>query len=340
MGIIAKLLGGGDRDVETVEKSEGVNHVSHVEEEPVHDWFSEEAYKVNEDLGVHSDSSAEYGEALGEMSDTSFDVLEAAEMSVDQETRDLVREGYRVVEVDNGEESVTAAYLANNDNVGEMLGEVLWQATYRDENGDLTVDDFAVERGVDMVYSEIEDINNELREEGVDVIGGRRNSTVRASSLASRYDDRSCMNHSTKIGWEDPGISAHVGFDLKRIDSDDLKVGSKDRQGKISEEAERELDFYNQRAYDQEETVKDAAEQLREVFNGQEEVEVTVEQKHRTERIDRIMMDDTQVYDGETFTYEPQDDFKRSNRYDTGLREFDRITSIVERDKVEEYQEA
>lgn len=343
MEIIGKLLGGGDEDVETVEQDNRVDPVSHVREEFVHDWFSEDAYDVNEDLGVHSDTSPDYGKALDEMSDTSFDVLDTAEMSVTDEMRDLVREGYRIVDVDNGNESVKAAYLNWEDNVGEAFSNLLWQATYRNEEGDLTVDDFAVERAVDIMYDEVEDINDELREEGVDVIGGRRNSSVKASALASRYDDRGWMSrHGSMIGWGEPGINSHVSFSVKRVDRDTLHVGSRDSgtRQKIGEEVEDRMDFYKRRAYDENETVKEVAEQFREVFDGQEQVEVTVDQKHRTDQVDRLMMDDTQVYDDETFTYEVRDDFRNTNGYDTGLREFDRIATIVKRDDVHEYQEA
>lgn len=193
MGIIGKLLGRGDEDIASAEKPETADTVSHVRDKPVHSWFSEDAYNVNEELGEHSDKSADYGEALDEMSDKSFNVLDTAEMSVSDEMRDLVREGYRIVEIDNGSESVTAAYLNWDDNVDEAFSDLLWQATYRNDEGDLTVDDFAVERAVDLMYDEVESINDELRGEDVDVIGGRRNSSVKASARASRYDDRNCM---------------------------------------------------------------------------------------------------------------------------------------------------
>lgn len=342
MGIIGKLLGSGDEDVEKVETVDTVDPVSHVQDEPVHNWFSEDAYDINENLGENSDASADYGQALEEMSDTSFDVLEAAEMSVSDEMRDLVREGYRIVEVDNGSESVKAAYLNWDDNVDEAFSELLWQATYRNDEGDLTVDDFAVERAVDMMYDEVKSINQELRSEGVDVIGGRRNSSVKASARASRYDDRSCMSNSSMIGWGEPGVSSHIGFSIKNVDRDTLHVGSKDRdtRSKIKSEVQDRLDFYKGRMYDTEGTVEEIAEEFREVFDGQEEVEVTVEQKHRTDRVDRLMMDDTQVYDGETFIYETVDEFRRGNHYDRGLREFDRIAAIIEKDEVHEYMEA
>lgn len=342
MGIIGKLLGSGDENVETVEQTEEVNPVSHVEDEPVHKWFSKDAYEVNEGLGVHSDTSPDYGKALNELSDTSFDVLDTAEMSVTDEMRDLVREGYRVVEVDNGDESVRAAYLNWDDNVDEAFSDLLWQATYRNDEGDLTVDDFAIERAVDMMYDEVQEINDELRSEGVDVIGGRRNSSVKASARASRYDDRNCMSNNSMIGWGEPGVNSHISFSIKRADRDTLHVGSRDHEtrSKIKREVQDRMDFYNGRAYDSEGTVEEIAEEFREVFDGQDEVDVTVEQKYRTESIDRMMMDDHQVYNGETFTYETNDSFRRTNLYDKGLREFDQIAAIVEKDEVHKYQEA
>ncbi len=342
MGIIGKLLGGGDEDVETVEQAEEENPISHVQDEPVHDWFSEDAYDVNEKLGEHSDNSPDYGKALEEVDGKVFKQLDAAGMSVSDEMRDLVREGYRIVEVDNGEESVRAAYLNWDDNVDEAFSDLLWQETFRNDEDDLTVADYSVERAVDLMYEEVERINDELREEGVNVIGGRRNSSVKASARASRYDDRDCMSNYSMIGWGEPGVNSHIGFSIKRADRDTLHVGSRDSgtKSKITEEVEDRMDFYNGRAYDQEGTVEEIAEEFRNVFDGQEEVEVTVEQKHRTEAVDRMLMDDTQVYDGETFIYETADSFRNTNRYDTGLREFDRIAAIVEKDEVHEYMEA
>ena len=345
MGIIGKLLGSGDEDVESVETADRVDTVSHVRDEPVHDWFSEDAYDVDESLGEHSDTSPDYGTAMSEMADTSFDMLDTAEMGVSDEMRGLVKDSYRIVEMNNGDETLTAAYLNWEDNVGEAFSDLLWQATYRNDEGDLTVDDFAVERAVDMMYDEVESINQELRSEGVDVIGGRRNSTVKASARASRYDDRSCMSNNSMIGWGEPGISSHVGFSLKRVDRDTLHVGSKDHEtrGKIKEEVEDRLDFYHGRAYDAEGTVEEVAEEFREFFDRQEEVQATVDQKIRTDRVDRMMANDREdlmVYDDESFTYETQDEYRRTNFHDKGLREFDSIAKIVEGNKVSEYQEA
>lgn len=166
---------------------------------------------------------------------------------------------------------------------------------------------------------------------------------MKASSRASRYDDRSCMSSSSMIGWGEPGVSSHIGFSIKRIDRRDLPYGTRKGGTKrdLKEEVQDRLDFYHGRAYDRDETVREIGEEFRELFDDQEEVEVTVEEKYRTDQVDRMLMDDNQVYDGESFTYEIDwSDRRRGGGFDRGLREFDRIAEIVEREEVHEYQEA
>jgi hypothetical protein len=151
------------------------------------------------------------------------------------------------------------------------------------------------------------------------------------------------MNNNSMIGWGDPGISSHIGFSIKRIDRRDLPYGTQKGSTKrdLKEEVMDRLDFYKGRAYDQDETVREIGEEFNEIFDA-EEVDVTVDRKHRTDSVDRMMMDDTQVYDGETFTYDTVDwsERRRGGGIDRGLREFDSIAQIVEGDQVHEYQEA
>lgn len=208
----------------------------------------------------------------------------------------------------------------------------------------MVLPDGSIERAVDMMYDTVEEINEELREEGVEAIGGQRNSSVKASAKASRYDNRDCMRNGTIVGWGEPGVNSHISFSVKRTDRDELPYGARDHevQSEVEEVVKERMGFYRGRAYDQDGTVEEIGEEFRNLFEGQDEVEVTVDRKHRTDRVDRLMMDDTQVYDGETFTYETTDWDDRHRRVgrDRGLREFDSIAEIVEREEVGEYQEA
>jgi hypothetical protein len=339
MGIVQKLLGRGgksDSGFQTVSAEENMR-------EPVHDWFSEGSFG-DSDAGVHpEDSGPDYGEGMNSMDDRSWDLLESAEMNVTEDMRDLIREGYRVVEIDNGEDSMEAAYMAWEDNIDKAFGDLLGQATYRTQDNEVVLPDGSIERAVGMMYDTVREINDELREQGVDAVGGQRNSSVRASGNASRYDSRDCMRNGTIVGWGEPGVNSHISFSVKRTDRDELPYGARDRrvQSEVEEIVKERMDFYEGRAYDQEGTVEEIGEEFRNLFQEQDEVEVTVDRKHRTDSVDRIMMDDTQVYNGQTFTYETTDwdELHRRVGRDRGLREFDSIAEIVEREDVAEYQE-
>jgi hypothetical protein len=132
------------------------------------------------------------------------------------------------------------------------------------------------------------------------------------------------------IGWGEPGVNANTSISIKNVGIDTIHVGSRDSgtRSKIREEAEDRMDFYNGRAYDQEGTVEVIAEEFSKVFDGQEEVEVTVEQKHRTEVVDRMLTDDTRVTK-ERFTYETEDSSWNTNRQRTRQRVHQELTNLI-----------